>query len=136
MFVAGLSPPTLPNLTVGRERSSSVATTDSTRRPSDGASLDTTASVPSPSPTAEESLSKSPNVDMDQIGDGILDVQERDEEGKLQVDERDQQFDELVINLRGALSKMGGKGRVWLDPKGRKEFKILLVEKVCALPSQ
>lgn len=136
MFVAGLSPPTLPIPTVGRERSSSVATTDSTRRPSGGASLDTAASVPSPSPTAEESLLKSPNVDMDQIGDGILDVQQRDEEGKSQVDERDQQFDELVVNLRGALSKMGGKGRVWLDPKGRKEFKILPVEKVCALPSQ
>ncbi|KIR26900.1 hypothetical protein I309_04279 [Cryptococcus deuterogattii LA55] len=134
MFVAGLSPPNLPNPTVGRERSSSVATTDSTRRPYGGASLDTTASVPTPSPTAEESLPKSPNVDMDQIGEGILDVQQRDEEGKLQVDERDQQFDELVVNLRGALSKMGGKGRVWLDPKGRKEFKILLVEKGVRFP--
>lgn len=90
----------------------------------------------SPSPTAEESLPKSPNVDMDQNGEDILDVQQRDEEGTLPVDERDQQFNELVANLRGALSKMGGKGRVWLDPKGRKEFRILLVEKVCALASK
>lgn len=136
MFIAGLSPPVVSNPNVGRERSSSTVTTDSTRRPSGGAFLDTTVPAPSPSPTAEESLPKSPNVDTDQIGEGILDVQQRDEEGKWQVDERDQQFDELVVNLRGALSKMAAKGRVWLDPKGRKEFRILLVEKVCALPSK
>lgn len=136
MFIAGLSPPTISNLNVGRERSSSVATTDSTRRPSGGTFLDTAVPAHSPSPTAEESLPKSPNVDMDQNGEDILDVQQRDEEGTLPVDERDQQFNELVANLRGALSKMGGKGRVWLDPKGRKEFRILLVEKVCALASK
>ncbi|OWZ51735.1 hypothetical protein C351_03530 [Cryptococcus neoformans c8] len=134
MFIAGLSPPTISNPNVDRERSSSVATTDSTRRPSGGTFLDTAVPAHSPSPTAEESLPKSPNVDMDQNGEGILDVQQRDEEGTLPVDERDQQFNELVANLRGALSKMGGKGRVWLDPKGRKEFRILLVEKGVRLP--
>nr|XP_018263872.1 uncharacterized protein I303_03747 [Kwoniella dejecticola CBS 10117]OBR86030.1 hypothetical protein I303_03747 [Kwoniella dejecticola CBS 10117] len=49
-------------------------------------------------------------------------------------DERDKEFDELVHNLRGALTSKGGKGKVWLNEEGRRDFKIILVDKGVRLP--
>ncbi len=48
----------------------------------------------------------------------------------MEVDERDREFEELVENLRGALMPKGGKGKVWLFGAERKDFRILLVDKV------
>lgn len=47
-----------------------------------------------------------------------------------EVDERDKEFEELVENLRGALRSKGGKGKVWLPEAERRDFRIVLVDKV------
>ena len=45
-------------------------------------------------------------------------------------DPRDAEFQGLLENLRGALAPKGEKGRVWVPDSDRKEFRILLVDKV------
>lgn len=46
------------------------------------------------------------------------------------VDERDQEFEELLENLRGALMVRGNRGKVWVSGEESKAFRILLVDKV------
>ena len=45
-------------------------------------------------------------------------------------DERDREFQGLIRNLRGALDDKGARGKVWVSNKNRKDFRIILVEKV------
>ena len=46
-------------------------------------------------------------------------------------DEKDRDFDKLVSDLRGALEAKSGSGRVWIPEAERKDFRIMLVDKVC-----
>ena len=50
-----------------------------------------------------------------------------------EVDEREKELRELVENLRGALAPRGGKAKVWLPNTERKDFRIVLVEKVSSI---
>lgn len=45
-------------------------------------------------------------------------------------EERDRDHEKLVNDLRGALEMSSGKSRVWLPERERKDFRILLVDKV------
>jgi hypothetical protein len=49
---------------------------------------------------------------------------------------RDEEFAELVQNLKGALESKRGKGKVWIPDADRKDFRIVLVDKVSALRSR
>jgi hypothetical protein len=51
-------------------------------------------------------------------------------EGTSEQDERDRDFDKLVNDLRGALEAKSGKGKVWLPEHERRDFRIILVDKV------
>ncbi|KAK8869844.1 hypothetical protein IAR55_000412 [Kwoniella newhampshirensis] len=138
MFVAGLTPSP-------RDRSSSTASASGSgvRRTSGGASnlLDPAAAsqgpaaittpVASPSPAKAEQLPSSPPPDTfgtlsPSIGENVEEVEE--------LSGRDQEFEDLVTNLRGALMPSGGKGKVWLAEKERRDFRILLVDKGVRLP--
>lgn len=46
------------------------------------------------------------------------------------MEEKDREFEELVENLRGALAPRSMKGKVWLHEGERKDFRIVLVDKV------
>ncbi|WWC90065.1 uncharacterized protein L201_004998 [Kwoniella dendrophila CBS 6074] len=128
MFVAGLNPSF-------RERSISSASATSTRRPSGGAlsllepSASLTTPITSPTPKfdslpsqADEKEKKAEEVDKEEIL--------KDEN----LDENDREFEELVNNLRSALTPMGGKGKVWLSDDDRRDFRIILVDKNVRLP--
>jgi hypothetical protein len=49
-------------------------------------------------------------------------------------EERDRDHEKLVNDLRGALEMRSGKSKVWLPEAERKDFRILLVDKVSHLP--
>ncbi|WVW83128.1 hypothetical protein I302_105146 [Kwoniella bestiolae CBS 10118] len=134
MFVAGLNP-------ASRGRSISSASTTSNRRPSGGAS-----SLLEPSTAGNAALTTpitSPIPRNDSLPsplDGAGDADQKDNDDKEEIlkdeelDERDKEFEELVYNLRGALTPMGGKGKVWLGQEGRRDFRIVLVDKGVRLP--
>ena len=50
--------------------------------------------------------------------------------GSEYVDERDKEFKELVDNLKIVLKEKSRSGKVWIRPEDKKDFKILLVDKV------
>jgi hypothetical protein len=123
MFVAGLNTP-------NRDRSASIlSTTTSSRRGSisrlapPSASLSFTSPLTSPGPS-NNALPNSPPVDETekQLGSVLEDVEKS---------EKDREFEELSDNLRKALLHTSGKGKVWLHETARKDFRILLVDKVC-----
>ncbi len=78
--------------------------------------LSLTSPLASPSPNPHVGLPSSPPPEGD---NDVLDVNEKDKE-----------FEELVENLRGALKPRGGKGKVWLGEGERRDFRIVLVDKV------
>ncbi|WVQ71632.1 hypothetical protein IAR50_001172 [Cryptococcus sp. DSM 104548] len=131
MFVAGLTNNPTPTT---RERSESVvsnATTGNPRKPSGGSLLETSGAsqlpmtspeLASPSPAGQETLPKSPEP------------VESEQPAKSPLNERDQLFEELLDNLRGALQRSTGKGKIWVDPKARKDFRIVIVDKGVKLP--
>jgi hypothetical protein len=146
MFVAGLTP--------SRDRSGSTAQpSSSSRRPSDAARpvasgsgsgsgstyLDPSQSTalnsitPLTSPSAQNrELPKSPPP-LTSPGSGVLTPTApviSKEEGK---DEKDRDFDKLVSDLKGALEAKSGSGKVWIPESERKDFRIMLVDKVCLL---
>ncbi|OCF54163.1 hypothetical protein L486_08360 [Kwoniella mangroviensis CBS 10435] len=135
MFVAGLNP-------VSRERSVSSASTTSisNRRQSGGASSllePTTAgnialTTPITSPTPRNDNLPSPLDELTTSEETT--TQDGSKEVVEGLDERDKEFEALVYNLRGALTPMGGKGKVWLGQEGRKDFRIVLVDKGVRLP--
>lgn len=45
-------------------------------------------------------------------------------------EEKEDEFEILTRNLREALEGMGGKGKVWLKQRERRDFRIMLVDKV------
>lgn len=49
---------------------------------------------------------------------------------------RHEEFAELVQNLKGALESKRGKGKVWIPDADRKDFRIVLIDKVSALRSR
>jgi len=135
MFVAGLTP--------SRSRSGSTAQTSS-RRPSDASQppasgsgsgstyLDPSQSTalnsitPLTSPSARQrELPKSPPPPISP-GSQITPTDPKEEK-----DERDREFDKLVSDLKGALEAKSGSGKVWIPEGMRKDFRIMLVEKVC-----
>ncbi|WWD15882.1 hypothetical protein CI109_100306 [Kwoniella shandongensis] len=138
MFVAGLTP-------TSRDRSSSTASASgsgpSARRASGGASslLDPNAAaqgpaaittpVTSPSPLKPEQLPASPPPPAE-----TSHAEKEDDNGKEELSGRDKEFEELVSNLRGALTPSAGKGKVWLGEKERRDFRIVLVDKGVRLP--
>jgi hypothetical protein len=142
MFVAGLTP--------SRDRSGSTAQPgSSSRRPSDASRhiasgsgsgstyLDPSQSTalnsitPLTSPSARQAeLPKSPPP-LTSPGSGVLTPTApviSKEEGK---DERDRDFEKLVADLKGALESKSGSGKVWIPESERKDFRIMLVDKVC-----
>lgn len=130
MFIAGLSESSPSKQNQQRDRSSSILSTTSSRRPSHGASsldpsihagaLSLTSPLTSPGPSSA-SLPQSPPVEELAESDLI-------EGGKS--DERDREFQGLLENLKGALAPKGEKSKVWIPSSERKDFRILLVDKV------
>lgn len=49
---------------------------------------------------------------------------------------RDEEFDKLITDLRGGLTGLGGKGKMWLPYDRRKEFRIILVDKNHRMPAR
>ncbi|WVF72135.1 hypothetical protein IAT40_006947 [Kwoniella sp. CBS 6097] len=144
MFVAGLSDPSSANIP-NRDRSISSASNTSARKlsggaatllePSNIANIALTTPLTSPTPRLENLPSSPPpegenaasyteaqgsSNDLDQKGEGG--------------DDRDRELQELVTNLRGALTPLRGKGKVWLSENARKDFRIILVDKSVRLP--
>jgi hypothetical protein len=130
MFVAGL------NLSISqtRDRSASILSAASSSRrgslskPSTSSQhlsaassvgLSLSSPLTSPGPSARVPLPSSPPV-YDAEGGGQF----------VERDEKDKEFDDLVDNLRGAFVGGGGKGQVWLSQSERKDFRIVLVDKV------
>lgn len=134
MFVAGLTPsaqagpssrrnsinyPT--SNTGGRSRSNSAL-------PPIHPSASLTTPVVSPSPTASTVLppiSPPPNPILPSVA--LEASQELDSASK---DPRDVEFNDLLRDLREAIGAMSGKGKAWLPDKERRDFRILLVDKV------
>jgi hypothetical protein len=144
MFVAGLTP--------SRDRSGSTSKPqNSSRRPSDAArqaSGPTSASgsgstyldpsqssalnsiTPLTSPSARQAeLPRSPPALQSPGSSQILAAPEKEKEKE--TDEKDRDFDKLVSDLRGALEAKSGSGKVWIPESERKDFRIMLVDKVC-----
>lgn len=134
MFVAGLSEGTGSTSTghrTNRDRSASVISSSSYRRASHGASsLDPHASAsvaglnltsPLTSPGSSHAALPPQPPFGEQLENSSLDSEP---------DPRDAEFQGLLENLRGALAPKGEKGRVWVPDSDRKEFRILLVDKV------
>lgn len=147
MFVAGLLPPS----TTSRDRASSTASASglpTSRRASvsspsnvkatsptgsivSGAvtsllphletALPSTATSPTVSPLVKrQPLSREGGVEGGEALSGVEEEQEKTEE-----------FDTLVRDLRVALDGKGGKGKMWVGEEARKDFRIVLVDKVC-----
>jgi len=140
MFVAGLTP--------SRSRSGSTAQSNS-RRPSDASRPPASASgsgstyldpsqstalnsiTPLTSPSARQrELPKSPPPPISPGSQVISPTAPKisKEEDK---DEKDRDFDKLVSDLKGALEAKSGSGKVWIPEGERKDFRIMLVDKVC-----
>jgi hypothetical protein len=51
-------------------------------------------------------------------------------ENRGEQDEKDRDFEKLVSDLRGALEAKSGTGKVWIPEAERKDFRIMLVDKV------
>ncbi|TYJ56593.1 hypothetical protein B9479_002685 [Cryptococcus floricola] len=130
LFVAGLAVNPTPATRTRSESVVSTATTG-TRRPSGGSLLESTGAsqlpltspeLAPPSPAGQETLPKSPEP------------LEPTEPAKPPLNERDQVFEELLVNLRGAFQRSTGKGRIWVDPKARRDFRVVIVDKGVKLP--
>jgi hypothetical protein len=52
------------------------------------------------------------------------------QEDSAEQDQMDRDFEKLVTDLRGALEAKSGKSKVWLPEAERKDFRIMLVDKV------
>ncbi|WVQ98716.1 hypothetical protein IAU59_005847 [Kwoniella sp. CBS 9459] len=144
MFVAGLNDPS-SSTTPNRDRSISSASNTSARKLSGGAStllepsnianIALTTPLTSPTPRLEN-LPSSPPVEGENAASytetqgGDVSAGHKTED----VDGRDRELKELVTNLRGALTPLGGKGKVWLGENVRKDFRIILVDKGVRLP--
>ena len=135
MFVAGLTP--------SRDRSGSTAQSNS-RRPSDASrppasgsgsgstyldpsqstALNSITPLTSPS-TRQRELPKSPPPPISP-GSQVAPTDPKEEK-----DEKDRDFDKLVSDLKGALEAKSGSGKVWIPEGERKDFRIMLVDKVC-----
>jgi hypothetical protein len=50
-----------------------------------------------------------------------------------QMEETDREFEGLVKDLREAMGDLSGKGKVWLPESERRNFRIMLVDKVSLL---
>ncbi|WVR05238.1 hypothetical protein IAU60_002250 [Kwoniella sp. DSM 27419] len=149
MFVAGLIDHTNVTSTsrsrAGSNASAAVGTTS--RKPSGGSSslleptsggqanLAMTTPITSPSPQLQD-LPSSPPVEVPLAPpDGAAKPSVNVTGGvDREVEERDREFDELVRNLRGALTPQSGKGKIWLPDRERKDFRIVLVDKAVRLP--
>ena len=135
MFVAGLTP------TSSRARTTSIASgsrspsRSRSRRPSangNGATtldptsaagavgLSLTSPLASPTPAPLAALPHSPPAESPKspTRSGWADG------------EQDREFEDLVDNLRGALAPKGGRGKSWSGEAERKDFRIILVDKV------
>ncbi|KAL7423964.1 hypothetical protein Q5752_001549 [Cryptotrichosporon argae] len=158
MFVAGLLPPSASpartradsasrgraGSTVARPRADSVAApaiaTASPTMP-DGATMTTPLSSPMPDADAGVLLASPPVVPLHEglAGSVLSDAPDiaaaaADLASEGQVDPKDAEFEKLVADLRGALTPMGGRSKVWLPEAKRRDFRILLVDKAVRLP--
>lgn len=144
MFVAGLSEASASDSSTitSRDRSESIVSTDSFTRGSRTGSLAAGSStldphsaagsvglslhspLTSPGPSTSPLPTSPPNAEPTEE----LDSPDGVEEDELSV--RDKEFQGLVKNLREALTPAGSKNKFWQAEKERKDFRILLVDKV------
>jgi hypothetical protein len=141
MFVAGLTP------SRGRSgstaQSSSRRTSDASRPtpsgsgsgsgstyldPSQSTALNSITPLTSPS-TRQRELPKSPPPLTSPVSEATLTAPTISKEEER--DEKDRDFDKLVSDLKGALEAKSGSGKVWIPEGERKDFRIMLVDKVC-----
>ena len=143
MFVAGLTP--------SRDRSGSTAQSSS-RRPSDASRPPASGSgtgsgstylnpsqstalnsiTPLTSPSARQrELPKSPPPLISPGLEATTTVPGGSVPKEEEKDEKDRDFDKLVSDLKGALEAKSGSGKVWIPEGERKDFRIMLVDKVC-----
>ncbi|WRT67104.1 uncharacterized protein IL334_004070 [Kwoniella shivajii] len=132
MFVAGLN-------SGSRGRSNSSASTSGARRPSGGtltvlepgSSGNSALTTPITSPIPRnDALPDDPSSD-----DTVSAEKKADEISKSEeIDGNDKEFEKLVYDLRGALTPMAGKGKIWLGQEDRRDFRIVLVDKGVRLP--
>ncbi|ORX39862.1 Foie gras liver health family 1-domain-containing protein [Kockovaella imperatae] len=152
MFVAGLLDPstslstttiTIPTNTRDRAASTSSAAGPSSRRPSENdsfSSMMTSTTTLEPNTTSIELSPGSTPADTPATSSTSLPfsppVQPEDAKETTVLDSspQDKDFKRLLEDLRGALSGMQQKGKVWLPVKERKDFRIILVDKNVRLP--
>jgi hypothetical protein len=143
MFVAGLTPSRDRSGSTAQPGSSSRRPSDASRPPASGSGsgsgstyLDPSQSTalnsitPLTSPSARQrELPKSPppliSPGLEATPTAPTISKEEDK------DEKDRDFDKLVSDLKGALEAKSGSGKVWIPEGERKDFRIMLVDKVC-----
>ena len=142
MFVAGLTP------SRDRSGSTSKATGGSSparsRRPSDArqssglgsgsgstyldpsqsTALNSITPLTSPSGQRHVELPRSPPALQSPGSSQVLSAPDKEK------DEKDRDFDKLVLDLKGALEAKSGSGKVWIPEAERRDFRIMLVDKV------
>jgi len=145
MFVAGLTPSKDRSGSTSQPGSSSRRPSDASRPvasgsgsasgstyldPSQSTALNSITPLTSPSARQRE-LPKSPPPPISPGSQVITSTAPTipKEEDK---DERDRDFDKLVSDLKGALEAKSGSGKVWIPEGERKDFRIMLVDKVCS----
>lgn len=144
MFVAGLSESSAStsSTTTSRDRSESIVSSDSFTRGSrtgsltaGGLALDPNSaagsvglSLHSPLTSPGPSTSPLPTSPPNEQSTEELDSADGAQEEELSV--RDKEFQGLVKNLREALTPAGTKTKFWQAEKERRDFRILLVDKV------
>lgn len=136
MFVAGLTP--------SRDRSASTASGSGqrSRAGSTVARLEATHGGPalttpiaSPNPVAHASLpisppATSPPIRNDDSSKSLDQIAGPSTSSAGLLPAGEDEFELLIRNMREALEGLGGKGKVWVNQKERRDFRILLVDKV------
>lgn len=140
MFVAGLTPSSrdrAASLASGSGQRSRAGSTATRLEASHGGPALTTP-IASPSPLAHMSLPISPpatsppirNEDGSKTLDQVAGPSKSSSSIQLAVDAEEDEFELLVRNLRESLEGLGGKGKVWVKQSERRDFRIMLVDKV------
>lgn len=146
MFVAGLSPPSKQRSTstASTSRQNTLGGSTTARRSSAGASTNIAPESSTPFATPKKANSALPHspplISPPHVSEEPNPIDSGNEAGPsrsrggsvdlAQADQGEDEFDVLSRNLRNELAGRGGKGKSWLPPKQRRNFKVLLVDKV------
>lgn len=115
---------------MNRSRSGSLASTALLNAPTTHSAAALTTPVTSPL-NASSALPTSPHATTPPPAPGeALPEAKQDTLDDVEVED---EFEALVRNMKESLQTLGGKGKVWLPERERRDFKIVLVDKVSLL---